>query len=132
MKQSQAFAVFRTSLITDKNHAIINELVPVFNSACEDIRRRVETDFSTYHNQAKADNLRKTLIYDLILYRKQVLDGVQKDLHTKVDERLDKDQASLKQETVENKHIVTACFPDGSFARVPSSLWIDFSLFDRV
>ena len=80
MKASQAFAAFRQSLITDKQHAIINELVPEFNSQCEDIRRRVEADFNTYHNQAKADNFKKSLTYDLILHRNTVIDAVQEEL----------------------------------------------------
>ena len=136
MKQSQAFAAFRTSLITDKNHAILNELVPVFNSQCEDIRRKAEKDFETYKNQALVDNRKKSAIYDLIMYRKQIIDGVQHDLRDKINERLAKDEATLREEEIDDngkiKHITTAIFPDGSFARVPASLWIDYSVFDRV
>ena len=72
MKQSQAFAAFRLSLITDKNHAILNELVPEFNTQCVAIRERVEKDLNTYHNQAKADNFKKSLTYDLIIARELV------------------------------------------------------------
>src|SRR3990167_3596132 len=117
MKQSQAFAAFRTSLITDKNHAILNELVPVFNSQCEDIRRKAEKDFETYKNQALVDNRKKSAIYDLIIYRKQIIDGVQHDLRNKINERLAKDEATLREEEIEDngkiKHITTAIFPDG-------------------
>ena len=53
-----------------------------------------------------------------------------------VDERLAHDGANLVEELVENegrtKRVLTAKFPDGSMARVPQSLWIDYSLFDRV
>ena len=129
MKQSQAFAAFRASLITDKNHSILNELVPVFNSRCEDIRRRVENDFQTYHNQAKTDNLKKTLVYDLVLARKQVLAQTQESFQKAVSERLQKDDASLEETS--DGHIV-AKFPDNSSARVPHSLWVDYQLFDRV
>ena len=132
MKQSQAFAPFRLSLITDKNHAILNELVPVFNSQCEDIRRRVETDFDTYHNQAKSDNLKKSLIYDLVLGRKQMIEHVQQGLTRDINERLAKDGATLVENKIDNKSIITAIFPDESSARVPKSLWIDYSVFDRV
>lgn len=136
MKASQAFAAFRTSLITDKNHAILNELVPMFNSCCEDIRRKVETDFNTYHNQAKADNLKKSLTYDLVFHRKGVLETVQQSMQRAIDERLAADGAELVEEKIENdgrvKHVLTAKFPDGSMARVPQALWVDYSLFDRV
>lgn len=132
MKQSQAFAAFRTSLITDKNHAILNELVPSFNAQCEDIRRRVDTDFSTYNNRAKADNLGKSLTYDLVLSRKQVIDNVQKDMTERVNDRLAFDGANLRREDIDGKSILTAEFPDGSTARVPQKLWIDYGVFDRV
>ena len=132
MKMSKAFAAFRQSLITDKNHAILQELAPAFNAAVEDIRRQVEDDFNTYHNQAKADNLRKTLTYDLILHRQEVLRSVQSDLRTIIDERLHRDGAQLRRDRVDNKVVIVADFPDGSQARVPTGLWVDYSAFDRV
>ena len=132
MKQSQVFAAFRTSLITDKNHAILNELAPSFNAQAEDIRRRVEKDFNTYQNQAKADNLKKTLVYDLVFGRKQVIDSVQKDIAHAINERLAFDGANLEKSVIEGKTILTAKFPDGSTARVPQNLWIDYSVFHRV
>lgn len=136
MKASQAFAAFRTSLITDKNHVILTELVPIFNSCCEDIRRKVDEDFNTYHNQAKSDNLRKTLIYDLVLYRKQILDTVQNSMAKAIKERLQKDNATVEEEIIESnerpKHVLTAKFPDGSAAKVPQKLWIDYTMFERV
>lgn len=136
MKANQAFAAFRASLITDKNHAIINELVPAFNSCCEDIRRRVETDFNTYHNQAKADNLKKSLIYDLILGRKKTLEIVQQSMQKTIDNRLAADEAKLEEKIIvkdgKTKRVLFATFPDGSIARVPYNLYIDYSLFERV
>lgn len=139
LKQSKAFAAFRASLITDKNHAILNELVPTFNAQCEDIRRRCEEDFNTYHNQAKTDNFRKSLVYDLVLGRQQVLDSVQEDMQREITERLVKDGASVKEEEIPDpkredrtKTVLTAFFPDGSKARVPQALWIDYTAFDRV
>ena len=135
MKQSQAFAAFRTSLITDKNHAILTELAPMFNSECEDIRRRVEKDFETYHNQAKSDNLKKSLVYDLVLGRKQTLAEVQNSMAKSITERLERDGATIRKDVEDGdyvKNVQTAIFPDGSMARVPQSLWIDYSVFDRV
>ena len=139
LKQSKAFAAFRASLITDKNHSILNELVPVFNSQCEDIRRKCTEDFQTYHNQAKTDNFRKSLVYDLVLGRQQVIDKVQEDMHREITERLAKDGARLEEEEIPHpekegrtKTVLTAFFPDGSKARVPQALWIDYMAFDRV
>lgn len=139
MKQSQAFAAFRQSLITDLQHAVMNELVPSFNAQCENIRRRVEEDKETYHNEAKAINLKKSLTYDLVLYRDQILNTVQEDLKTKVLERLMKDGAEVREEEIPHpkkegrmKRTIMATFPDKSTARVPSALWIDYSMFDRV
>lgn len=138
-KQSKAFAVFRASLITDKNHSILNELVPVFNAQCEDIRRKCEEDFNTYHNQAKTDNFRKSLVYDLMLGRQQVLDDVQGDMHREIEERLARDGAKVEKEEIPDpkregrtKSVLTAFFPDGSKARVPQNLWIDYTVFDHV
>ena len=139
MKQSQAFAAFRQSLISNLKHALENELVPEFNSRCEDIRRKSESDFETYHNRAKADNLKKTLTYDLVLHRNAVIDDLQKNLRQQVVERLAGDGAEIREEEVPDpkkegrmKRITTALFPDQSKARVPNSLWIDYSIFDRV
>ena len=139
VKMSQAFAAFRTSLITDHQHSIVNELVPEFNSRCEDIRRRSDADFEKYHNQAKADNLKKTLTYDLLLYQQQILENVQKSVADKINERLARDNAQITREEIPDKRrsgqlkeVVTAYFPDESRARVPSGLWIDFQMFDHV
>ncbi len=139
MKQSQAFAAFRQSLITDKQHAIINELVPEFNSRCEDIRRKVEVDFDTYKNRAKADNFKKSLTYDLVLHRNEVIRKVQEDLTREVNHRLAEYGARLDTEEVPHpkkegrmQHVKVAHFPDGSKARVPNGLWIDYAMFDRV
>src|SRR3990167_4132028 len=98
MKQSQAFAAFRQSLITDKTHAIMNELVPAFNSRCEDIRRKADADMETYHNEALVKNRVKSAVYDLVLYRKQIIDGVQQDLWSAVNERLAADGARVNEE----------------------------------
>lgn len=137
MKMSQAFAAFRTSLITNEQFAIANELVPVFNARCEDIRRKHEEDFQKYKNQAKADNLKKSLTYDLVLHRKQVLDVVQQRMEDQINERLAADKAELIEEEIPQergrpKKVLTAKFPDGSMARVPQALWIDYNQFDRV
>ena len=133
MKQSQAFAAFRQSLISNLSHALENELVPEFNSRCEDIRRRSELDFETYHNRAKSDNLKKTLTYDLVLHRNAVIDDLQKNLRSQVVERLAGDGAEIREEEVPDpkkegrmRRITTALFPDQSKARVPNSLWIDY------
>ena len=137
MKQSQAFAAFRLSLITDKNHAIINELVPEFNIQCKSICERVEKDFNTYHNQAKADNFRRFLTYDLIMARDKQIEEVQTSMQKSIDERLAWDGASLRKDEITRangkmKEVLTAVFPDGSTARVPQKLWIDYSLFERI
>ena len=139
MKQSQAFAAFRQSLITDKSHAILNELAPAFNARCEDIRRKAREDMETYHNEALVNNRVKSAIYDLVLYRKQIIDGVQNALQQAVTARLADDQAELIEEVHPDdrregltKLVHIAKFPDGSSARVPQALWIDYSVFDRV
>lgn len=139
LKQSKAFAAFRASLITDKNYAILTELVPAFNAQCEDIRRKLEADLTTYHNQAKTDNFRKSLVYDLVLGRQKVLDQVQQEMQQRINERLKADGATVVEEIVRDpkkegreKKVLTALFPDGSKARVPQALWIDYNVFDRV
>ena len=139
MKTSQQFAAFRQSLITDLQHAITSELVPEFNARCEDIRRLAAEDFKKFQNQAKADNYKKTLTYDLVQHRKTVLDKVQEDLDKRIHEKLVQLGASLKQEEQPDpkkegkmRMTTTAIFPDKSSARVPSALWIDYDQFDRV
>ena len=139
LKQSRAFAAFRSSLITDKEHAILHELAPAYNERVAEIRQKVEDDFQIYHNRAKADNFRKSLVYDLELGLQQTLDSVQKDLQERIHERLNTDGAQVITEKIPDrkregreKEVLTAIFPDGTKARVPHALWIDYKLFDRV
>jgi hypothetical protein len=53
-----------------------------------------------------------------------------------INDRLISDGAEVREESIEDsgrfKTILTANFPDGSSARIPQNLWIDYSTFDRV
>lgn len=133
MKQSHAFAAFRASLITDKQHAVINELVPIFNAECEKIKKQAEDDFQKYHNQAKSDNLKRTLMYDLIMARDETVQQVQVSMKRIIDERLARDGAGLQEVDLGNgKTKLIAEFPDGSTASIPKQLYINYSLFNWI
>ena len=145
IRQSQAFAAFRKSIINELNNDITTSLVPDFNSECEDIRRQytdTETFASDQPDVAKvklielAESRKRARILDLVVRKNKFLESLKVRLVLEMKQRLDEYHAEVMEEDEERdgktRKVLKAKFPDGSQAKVPQNIHIDFSVFDRV
>ena len=155
IKMSQAFASFRSSLLARFQSQIAGELAHQFNAELEDIRRK-DGEHQTYigllrtegKEQAAvkledlANKEQKARLMDLQLRRQTFIDGLNKDMLAQINQRV----ADYGGETAEVqeplaieegpepkfKTVRKAQFPDGSMAKIPARLWVDYSLFQTL
>jgi very-short-patch-repair endonuclease len=135
VKKSQAFAALRTQVITELQGEIQGELVPNFNSEIVDIRKKYETTRSE-RGEALADHEKRARITDLKVRQQEFIDECNRDLAARMEKRVKEYGGEIVTITTgegkEAKSVLEAKFPDGSTARVPKALWIDYNQFDRV
>ena len=131
MHKSQAFAAFRTELVADLQNDIETSLLPTFNSEIEDIRRSTQEVAET-KGQALADHHRRARIMDLKIRQQQFIDELNQEMHEALTKRVKDYGGTIEAVNDGEKEVLEAKFPDGSNARVPKSLWINYEKFDRV
>ena len=146
LKASQVFAAYRQAVI-ERLQQSIAEFVPEYNAECNDIRVKYEqaesfavdcpTDAAKAAITRLADAERKSRTMQLAWKKKQFLDSLKMDLHAEIKVMLDDLRADQHEETELNsvgkeRKVIKAKFPDGSMAKVPQGLVIDFSQFQRV
>lgn len=131
MHKSQAFAAFRTSLVADLQNDLTTELLPKFNSEVEDIRRMVQETLEN-KGQALADHYKRARITDLKVRQQDFIDGLNVEMREALVTRVTEYGGSIETKKEGEKEVLEAKFPDGSSARVPKSLWIDYNQFDRI
>ena len=152
VKMSQAFAAYRAVVISEVQQKIALDLSYKFNAEIEDIRKGTEEQLSYVASlraegkeaaAASIENLaeksQRARLLDLQMRRSQVLDELNKDMLHKLDQRLSEygAEVGLVNEPVspnsEKTHSVKkAQFPDGSQAKVPMQLWVDYSQFQSL
>lgn len=129
LRQSQAFAAFRQSLVTE-GLSKVNQFVKEFNAEAEDIRNDFEKERPV--SEALAIDKKRARTMDLVIRKNNFLKELQTwfkiEQHTRLEEYL----AELKDEEENGKKIVRAYFPDDTSAKVSKSLWIDYTQFQRV
>ena len=145
IKISQVFAAKRAEVVTELQNLISETLVPEFNAELEDIRRGyaesydfavTQPDIARNKLLVLADNRRKARKFDLQLRRQQFIDS----LHTRlVGESLAvaEEHNGVISEEVEERNgkmraVKKVAFPDGSRAKIPSGIFVDYSLFQRL
>ena len=145
IKISQVFAAKRTEVVTELQNLISETLVPEFNAELEDIRRQYSETYNYALEQpdsarnkllALADNKRKARKLDLDLRRQQFIDS----LHTRlVGESLADAEAyggviseEMEERNGKKRTVKKVAFPDGSRAKMPSGIFVDYSLFQRL
>lgn len=131
MRKSQAFAAFRTELVANMQKDIIEELVPKFNAEVEDIRRSTETT-KAERGEALADHHKRARISDLKIRQQKFIDDLNQEMRTAIETRIKEYGGKVETKKVESREVLEAVFDDASVARVPKSLWVDYTLFHRV
>jgi len=147
VRASQAFAAFRQSLVSELSNKVYEELQPHFNAEAEDIRRRYSdsvkdaADANTENSKKKllelAESNKKARILDLAKRKNDFIASLKVRLNLEITERLTEYKAEVfeEKEPREGKPdriVKKAKFPDGSMAKVPQNLYIDYSGFQRV
>lgn len=157
IKKSQAFAAFRTSLLAGLQNEIASDLAHQFNAELEDIRikdgahrvyigsLRVEgKEQAAVALENLADKEMKARVLDLKLRRQAFLDQLTAKMHASIDQRVADyggTVATITEPVVgkegqikegQTRNVKKAQFDDGSMAKIPSALWVDYSLFQRL
>lgn len=140
MKKSQAFAMLRESVIQELQFQIQTVLVPEFNSEVKDIE--VEWENGRKVSEALADHRKRARVADLIIRRDSFLESLNNDLRLALNARVKLPEYSgeiseieipiSKEDETETRKVLEVKFNDGSRARMPRSLWVDYKAFQRV
>jgi len=145
IKISQVFTAKRTEVVTELQNLISETLVPEFNAELEDIRRGYAESYDfavTQPDVARnkvlelSDCRRKARKLDLDLRRQQFIDS----LHTRlVGESLAEAETyggviseEMEERNGKQRKVKKVAFPDGSRAKIPSGIYVDYSLFQRL
>lgn len=136
MKKSQAFAALRASVVAELQHQISTELLPQFNEEITGIRANWEK--ARPESEALADHKKRAAIADLVIRRDDFLTNLNKDMRTTLEKRVSDYGGVIGEVTIEDKEtqkpkiVLEAKFDDGSTARFPRSLWVNYRAFERV
>lgn len=136
MRLSQAFATLRVSVIAALTAQITEELLPKFNSEVEDIRRNWESKRA--ESEALADHQKRAAIADLIVRRDAFIESLNNEMRIQLGTRAKAPEYGGEIQEVpddkkgKGKTVLEVKFKDGSTARMPKSLWVDYKAFARV
>jgi very-short-patch-repair endonuclease len=134
MRLSQAFAAFRTEVVESLLLNLREELLPQFNAEVADIRQ--EHEKMSKESAALADHRKRSRIMDLKVRQQQFIDGLDADLKAAMEKRIKDYAGTIESKQIADgkgsKEVLEAKFPDGSTARVPKKLWVDYTQFHRV
>jgi len=135
-KASEVFSAFRQASITELQHNILNDLLPNYTAEAEDIRR--EHEANTPISAALADHKKHARVLDLIHRRNKFIaecNSVLVDTLTKKAKELNgtiTEVTETHRDTGKEQTVLKVLFDDGSRAKMPRGLWIDFKQFVRV
>lgn len=140
MKLSQAFATLRAEVVAGLQHRIATELLPQFNSEVENIRRNFEA--KKPESEALAMHYRRAAIADLVVRRDAFISDLNTEMRLALNARVKLPEYDGKIEEVDDKpkdgtkgtprKVLEVTFKDGTKARMPKSLWVDYKAFARV
>lgn len=131
MHKSQAFAAYRTELVAELQNDIATELLPKFNSEVEDIRRTTDSTRET-KGDALATHHKRARISDLKIRQQSFIDGLNTEMRERLSKRVKEYNGTIETKKDGEKEVLEAKFDDGSVARVPKSLWVDYNRFDKL
>lgn|SRR3990167_6418795 len=143
VKKSRAFAAFRAEVIENLMSEIREELIPNFNAEILQISAEHE-ELKATKGEAWADHRKHSRIMDLKVRQKEFIDGQNAELKALLSKRVADYGGEIVEVTREaedemngekvlvEKRFLEARFPsDGSTAKFPKSLYIDYSAFQR-
>jgi hypothetical protein len=149
IRASQAFAAYRQAVISELNEELVTSFLPQFNAEVFDIQKQF-TDTENYitenHASDDANNKIKELAekkkhartMDLMFRKNKFLESLTLKMKMEMLNRVNEYGGEQFEEMEEHagrtkpRKVLKAKFPDGSVAKIPQQLHIDWSLFQRV
>ena len=148
IRASQAFAAFRQSVISELQEDLMVNFVPNFNAEVFDIQKEFE-DIHEYTTEnisdaAKAKMLelaekkRHARTMDLMFRKNKFLESMTLTMKVQMLDRVKEyggeqfEETETRENSTRTRKVLKAKFPDGSVAKIPQQLHIDWSLFQRV
>ena len=144
IRVSQAFAAFRQAVIEELKSEIQNQLIPTFNAEIADIEAKYKETTEAAAN-AHTPNASEALLrvamrnkearlLGLQLRRQQFLNEIQTRLRMEVGAKLSEYGGETFEEEETNSNNKTrvvskARFPDGSIAKIPGHVFVDWNQF---
>ena len=132
-RMSVAFAAQREAITVELLQLVDQQELPRFNAAVEDIRRQHEAEKGDPKiGEALADHRKRARYEDQRVKRETFMSTLQSRLRLEMEAKVTEYGGTLEQSTdKENKPLIIAKFPDGSTARMPRGLWVNYKMFDR-
>jgi hypothetical protein len=135
VKKSQAFAALRAAVVAELQEEINDVLIPRFNAEIEQIRREFEE--KKPESEALAMHRRRARISDLVIRRDEFISKSNTEMRAQLEKRISEyggsiSEIEIRSEDDEPRKVLEAKFDDGSVARMPKSLWINYGAFNRV
>jgi predicted aminopeptidase len=132
-RMSVAFAANREAITVELLQLVSAEELPRFNASVENIRRLHEEERTNLKiGEALADHRKRARYEDARVKREQFIATLQSRLRLEMEAKVTEYNGTLEQsEDKEGKPVTIAKFPDGSTARLPRGLWINYKMFDR-
>lgn len=139
MRCSQAFAALKSQVIAEMLDRVHTELVPHFNAEIEDIVKVWEKERPV--SEALADHKKRARIADLVLRRDSFIESLNNEMRLILGGRIKEKEYEGKVAEAETdddhnpgkkRKVLEITFKDGSKARLPQRLWLDYRVFARV
>jgi hypothetical protein len=130
---SVAFAANREAITVELLQLVTAQELPRFNACVEDIRRiYAEENKNLKIGETLADHRKRARYEDARVKREQFIATLQSRLRLEMEAKVTEYGGELvASEDKEGKPVTIAKFPDGSTARLPRGLWINYKMFDR-
>jgi hypothetical protein len=136
IRLASAFATHRGDVIAELQLDVTEKLVPEFNAEINDIG--VEYDkLKETKGETFANNRKHARVMDLKVRQQQFINSLDKELSERMETRIKSYGGTVTPVKAinpkgEEKEVMEVKFPDGSVARVPQRLWINYQQFQRV
>lgn len=141
VKSSQAFAAHRADVIAGLQAELVDTFAPAYNSELEDIRRQFTESYEYAVSQADtarnklldlADKTRQARVLDLNLRRQKFLDSLQCTMRAVLLDRVEQYGGTIAKEHENGRVVEKVSFLDGSRAKMPIKIHVDWKLFQRL
>jgi len=130
---SIAFATLREAVIVDLQQQLVTQSVPQFNAEIEDVRRVYDDERANPKiGESLAFHNRRARYEDMRVKREMFIKTLHTSLHSRLLQRVEEYGGDIEDSIDrDNKPVKVVKFPDGSSARLPRGLWVQYDQYHR-